>query len=319
MRKAITQVAMAVAAAAALSMVGGISAGAAGPDGTAATLAARAGSARALQPAAAPGAQLWVHRWRGAADFNRVAASPDGSMVFVLAGSHSDYATIAYDEATGAQLWSRRYNGPAGGLDEAWWMAVSPDGSKVFVTGSSQGSTTGEDYATVAYNAATGARLWARRYNSAGNGDDFAYSVAASPDSSKVFVTGGSQSSTTGFDYATVAYNAATGARLWARRYNSAGNGDDLARSVAASPDGSKVFVTGTSREETPGSGYATVAYSAATGTQLWARRPLTAATLSRWRPARTGRRCSSAGPLPRSPMTRPPAPRNGARTTPAA
>jgi hypothetical protein len=67
---------------------GGISAGAASPGATAATLAAQAGPAqaglaRALQPAAAPGAQLWIHRWRGAAAFNRVAASPDGSKVFV--------------------------------------------------------------------------------------------------------------------------------------------------------------------------------------------------------------------------------------------
>ena len=62
-----------------------------------------------------------------------------------------------------------------------------------------------------------------------------------------------------------MAYSAATGARLWVARYNGPANGDDAARSVAVSPGGSTVYVTGGSN---PGS--ATLAYSAATGAQLW-------------------------------------------------
>jgi hypothetical protein len=50
----------------------------------------------------------------------------------------------------GAPLWVKRYNGPAGGQDAAAAVRVSPDGSKVFVTGTSVGTTTGNDYATVA-------------------------------------------------------------------------------------------------------------------------------------------------------------------------
>ena len=38
---------------------------------------------------------------------------------------------------------------------------------------------TAEDYATVAYDAATGGRLWARRYNGPGNGRDWAVSTGA--------------------------------------------------------------------------------------------------------------------------------------------
>ena len=60
-------------------------------------------------------------------------------------------------------------------------MAVSPGGTRVFVTGTSQGATSHYDYATVAYSTATGTRLWARRYNGPGNGDDHAWSVAVSP------------------------------------------------------------------------------------------------------------------------------------------
>jgi hypothetical protein len=44
-------------------------------------------------------------------------------------------------------------------------VAASRDGTKVFVTGSSYTRATATDYATVAYDAVTGTRLWAKRYN----------------------------------------------------------------------------------------------------------------------------------------------------------
>jgi DNA-binding beta-propeller fold protein YncE len=227
---------------------------------------------------------LWAARYDGPAssgdDARSLAVSPDGSKVFVTGcsdgcfGTPSDFATLAYDAASGAQLWAARYNGPANSDDDAPSLAVSPDGSKVFVTGSSVGSGTSYDYATLAYSAASGAQLWAARYNAPANSDDVARSLAVSPDGSKVFVTGESWDSGA-FDYATVAYSAASGAQLWAARYDGPASSGDGARSLAVSPDGSKVFVTGVSW----GSGayeandYATVAYSAASGSQLWAAR----------------------------------------------
>ena len=115
--------------------------------------------------------------------------------------------------------------------------------------------------------AAPGARLWVARYSGPGNGDDQAFSVAVSPGGTRVFVTGDSQGATSHYDYATVAYSAATGTRLWARRYNGPGNGFSTAWSVAVSPDGARVFVTGTSEGVGHSAfGYATVAYNAATG-----------------------------------------------------
>jgi len=194
-----------------------------------------------------------------------VAVSPDGATVFVTGtsggASNSDFATVAYRAADGTQLWAARYNGPANGNDNAAAVSVARDGTKVFVTGGSfrnGGESSG--MATVAYRASDGARLWAARLNSP-FGNTGARAIV-SPGGNRVFVTGQVQSKTANAQYGTVAYNAATGARLWARRY--AGMG---ATSIAVSPDLAKVYVTGESHFN-----YGTLAYSARTGTRLWAR-----------------------------------------------
>jgi hypothetical protein len=109
-------------------------------------------------------------------------------------------------------------------------------------------------FAPVAYNAATGARLWVSRYNGPARRNDAAYSVAVGPHDGAVFATGIST------DYATIAYNAATGAQLWARCYNGPGNGDDTAYSVAVGPGGRMVFVTGYSTGASSSGDDATVA-----------------------------------------------------------
>ena len=212
---------------------------------------------------AATGARRWVSRYNGPGskidNARSVAVSPSGRVVFVTGSSYggrgtaADYATVAYNAATGARLWVSRYNGPRSGNDVAASVAVSPDGGTVFVTGQSAGRTSGTDYATVAYNAATGARRWVSRYSGPGNGKDAAVSVAISPDGRLVFVTGQSAGPpTTGIDYATVAYRAATGARLWASRYDGPVGGDDSAVALAVSPSGATVFVTGQSAAKTP-------------------------------------------------------------------
>jgi DNA-binding beta-propeller fold protein YncE len=92
-------------------------------------------------------------------------------------------------------VWVSRYNSFTNGTDDAQSMVVSPSGDTVFVTGWSDGVDTGYDYATVAYNATTGAQLWVSRYNGPAYGggvdaSDSAFSVAVSPGGNTVFVTG---------------------------------------------------------------------------------------------------------------------------------
>jgi hypothetical protein len=238
--------------------------------------------------AASSTTKLWVERYDSPAggddSADAVAVSPDGSTVFVTGLSENrscttqcldadDYATIAYDKSTGATLWTKRYDGPADDADLPESIAVSPDGSRVFVTGESRGTTGGFDYATVAYDAASGMRLWVKRYNGPGNADDAATALGVSPAGGRVFVTGWSTGSTTGTDYATIAYDETTGTRLWTKRYNGPDNAGDLAVQLSVAPGGASVFVTGTSQGTSSGNDYATIAYDAATGDVGWVAR----------------------------------------------
>ena len=268
MSKRIMRMTAVLASAAALSAWGTGTRASATPAG-AATHPATAAQERMLH-AAAPGAQLWVARYNGPKNsWNNAAAvavSPTGSTVFVTGSSGPSYATVAYNTATGAQLWAKRYGS---GSSKPAAVAVSPDGHTVFVTGTSHtGSGHGYDYATVAYNTATGAQLWATRYDGPNHKSDAARSVAVSHDGRTVYVTGASY--VNGYDfsqYATVAYNAATGAQLWVSR---SGSGDG-AVSVAVNPRDGTVFVTGSLFFfKDPWTRYDTIAYDPATGAQLW-------------------------------------------------
>lgn len=224
-----------------------------------------------------PGAELWVQRYdnpeRTIGYF--LEASPDGTKVFVTGRLGSpdliDYLTIAYDALTGEMLWVDRYNGPAGSDDRVSSVKVSPDGSRVFVTGRSYGGSSGDDYATIAYDASSGTRLWVARHNGPGNGEDVASSLGVSPDGTSVFVTGRSDGGRSRFDYATVAYSAATGAELWATRLSPLASFDDVPSSLGVSPDGTKVFVTGQSQMRFD-EAYFTVAHDASTGIAIWAK-----------------------------------------------
>jgi sugar lactone lactonase YvrE len=233
---------------------------------------------------AVSGAKIWAASYDGpgnadGGDFgNSLAVSPDGSTVFVTgesagSGTDADYATVAYDAATGAEMWAARHGGPAGGYDSARSLGVSPDGSRVFITGESAGSGTDADYNTIAYDAATGAEAWAARYDGPASGYDAAHALAVSPDGSTVFVTGGSAGNASRSDFATVAYHASAGARVWTRRLDGPTSRLDYGAAVAVSPDGRRVYVTGTSVGRGTSSDYATIAYASSTGATTWSKR----------------------------------------------
>jgi hypothetical protein len=203
-----------------------------------------------------------------------VTLSPDGSTVFVTGttafGTSGQFATLAYDASTGAEKWVANYPGSSNpGYGRGNALAVSPDGSTVFVTGSSSCSEcdpTFHGWATVAYDASTGTRLWVARYAAQGG----PYSIAVSPDGSKLFVNGQTEG---GEASATVAYDPSTGKQSWVIESNDGPVYWGGALSV--SPDSSTVYVAGTSPLPGgsctyQGGGYHTAAYDASDGTVRW-------------------------------------------------
>ncbi len=223
--------------------------------------------------------QSWVARYNGpgnGAD-QATAIEVDGAgNVYVTGysignGSTLDIATVKYNSA-GSQLWAVRYNGPGNGDDRASDIAVDAAGN-VYVTGFITCPGTGEDYATIKYDA-SGNMQWIVGYNGPGNGADRAAAVAIDA-SGNVFVTGRSWGGWgTGIDYATVAYGP-SGSQLWASRYGSE-NQTDEACAISTDPSGG-VRVAGSSTWYSYGGIPATVDYVTirygADGTVQWVAR----------------------------------------------
>ncbi len=156
------------------------------------------------------GDTAWVRKYNGPGNSEDIAGfiAVDGSdNVYVTgasygSGTNNDYCTIKYD-ASGNELWVKRYNGPTNNHDVAWGIAVDGSGN-VYVTGYSWSSGTNYDYTTIKYDT-NGNELWVQIYNGPGNSTDNVYDIAIDG-SGNVYVTGRSVGTGTSYDYATIKY-----------------------------------------------------------------------------------------------------------------
>ena len=199
--------------------------------------------------------------------------SPDGGLVFITGmgtpEQSADFATIAYDAATGEQVWISYFDGPGRETEAPNDIAVSPDGSTVVVTGQSAGAEGSglTNFGTVAYAAATGEELWSAQHDGRAHGIDIPTTVAVA-ETGTVFVSGTVEDESN--DWVTIAYDGKTGEEVWTSTYDGLGASQDTPRTAVVSPDGATLVVTGNSDGVGGGADYATVAYDPLTGAQRW-------------------------------------------------
>jgi hypothetical protein len=187
---------------------------------------------------------------------NRTGANPQGE----------DYLTIKYD-SSGNQLWTARYNGQADQADYARAIAVDKEGN-VYVTGESESSRTGTDFATVKYDN-NGNQLWVARYDGPAHLDDGGWAIALDG-AGGVIVTGPCVSSGTDVDYATIKYNA-EGEVVWVALYEGPAGHTDVPRDVGIDGAGN-VYVAGSSMRASFNFDIVTIKYNNA-GAEQWVAR----------------------------------------------
>lgn len=170
--------------------------------------------------------------------------------------------SVSYSQFIG---WTNTYNG-SGNADVATCLLMNLKRSST-ISGYSHNGTN-LDIVTIQYSF-FGGTSWITSTNR--GGDDAAYDMAFSSDSTFIYVVGYSVGAGTGKDIAVIKYKTSNGAISWARYYNRNGSGDDEAVSVTVDKK-NNVFLTGYSAE-TGGTGhdFATLKYDSA-GNLIWAR-----------------------------------------------
>jgi hypothetical protein len=117
-----------------------------------------------------------------------------------------DYVTISYNSSLSLR-WAARYEGPSG---SDFPSSIAYSQGFVYVTGTSAGSGTSNDYLTVRYDATNGNELWTVRENGGASRNDYGISIAVT-DSQNVFVTGSMVFSGAAANYYTIRYQEVTG------------------------------------------------------------------------------------------------------------
>jgi hypothetical protein len=172
------------------------------------------------------------------------------------------------DRGTGAlsggvyEAWVARYNGPPNGYDAAVAIAVDKQGN-VYAAGTSSGSGTLNDYATIKYNS-IGQQQWVARYDGPNNANDQLNAMTIDG-SGNVYVTGGSGNNNVPYTCTTIKYNSA-GQEQWVARYNAPNGASGQAIAVDVSGN---VHVAAFASNQFNTLFCATIKYNAA-GEQQW-------------------------------------------------
>ena len=231
---------------------------------------------------AASGSQRWMRSDPSAlfGGGRYIRISPDGADAFVAAqfsenGETSLTRTYAYETAAGNESWRSTFRGGAGGSGPNG-IALAPDGSRLYLTATTiTAEGAAGTMAVVSYDASIGARVWKRQTPGFKGLGASAASIAVTPDGSTILVGG----STNRFGRRVAAFLwaiDAAGDPQWRRVHQRSGDVWDAMNSIAVSPDGSRVYLSGNGCPTTFCDGpraWLTLAYSLPDGTLQWSAR----------------------------------------------
>lgn len=161
------------------------------------------------------GTLQWAQKYNGLANYSDIGKciGIDGSGNVYIGGAATasgtvlDLCLIKYNSA-GTQQWVRYINGTGNGIDYINDLILDASGN-IFVTGQATGLGTGYNYITMRYNPA-GTLIWTQNYIGPGNASDIANSIALGMNG-VVYITGTSEGSGTGLDFATIKYGQTVG------------------------------------------------------------------------------------------------------------
>jgi PKD repeat protein len=168
--------------------------------------------------------------WRPGVARLLVDTAGNAYLAFNSIGDGQDIQVHKYDPA-GALLWATGISTGSMSNDIATSLAFSPDQTEVVVTGDVAGGAT---WITALYDTSTGTRKWLV------NAPEGTAALDAVVDGSRVYVTGQGSVGITSY-LTVVAYDRATGARLWRTDKKAADSTGAAGLRMARSPDGSLV------------------------------------------------------------------------------
>jgi len=161
------------------------------------------------------------------------------------------------------QTWVSRYNGSSNDEDQAYGLGRD-DSGRVFVTGTSWSTGTGNDILTIAYGQ-SGESLWAQRFDGSAHSEDLARAIAVA--GGRVVVTGGTTNASVLTDFVTACYSAA-GTQQWSATYDGAAAGNDHGLAAAIDSSGN-TYAAGYATGDTTGWDFAVLKYNAS-GSRQW-------------------------------------------------
>jgi len=161
------------------------------------------------------------------------------------------------------QTWVSRYNGSANDEDQALGLGCD-DSGRMFVTGTSWATGTGNDVLTIAYGQ-SGESLWAQRFDGSAHSEDLARAIAVA--GGHVVVTGGTTNASVLTDFVTACYSVA-GTQQWSETYDGAAAGNDHGMAVAIDSSGN-TYAAGYMTGDTTGWNFAVLKYNSS-GSRQW-------------------------------------------------